>query len=192
VSPRLAAVTFPNGQRSSFSYFPNQKDQLLQQITHLKADSSVLSRFTYDYDAVRQVTHLTQERAGAAPLQWRFEYNASDRLTNAVATQSGATVESYAYAYDLAGNRTEERTLNSATRWYYNSLNQPLSITDGSSAQATNEWDADGRLVAVVQGTRRSEFSYDGLGRRIRTVERENGNIISERTFVWCGFTLCE
>ena len=63
-SLRLATINFPNGQHSAFAYFPNVKDQLLQQITHFKPDSSQLSRFTYDYNSLHQVTQWTQECAG--------------------------------------------------------------------------------------------------------------------------------
>src|SRR5262249_55426626 len=39
---------------------------------------------------------------------------------------------------------------------------------------------------------RRSEVQYDGLGRRVHLVERENGVLTSEKFFVWCDLDLCE
>lgn len=56
----------------------------------------------------------------------------------------------------------------------------------------TFEWDAENRLVAVNSGTHRSEFTYDGKGRRIRIVEKDNGVVTSDRRFVWCGMVMCE
>src|SRR5947208_16076234 len=105
VNNPLTALDIPNRQPSKFNYFPNLKDKLPQRVTHVKPDSTLLSRFTYDYNAVRQIAHWTQERSGASPVQWVFDYDAADQLTNAVATQSGTTVGSYAYSYDAAENR---------------------------------------------------------------------------------------
>ncbi len=49
------------------------------------------------------------------------------------------------------------------------------------------EWDAENRLVAVVAGTHRSEFLYDGLGRRVGMVEKENGATVGQREYLWDG-----
>lgn len=191
-SLRLATMNFPNGQSSTFTYFPNAKDQLLQQITHFKPDASVLSRFTADYNPLHQVTEWTQERTGASPLQWTFGYDAADQLTNAVAIQAATTVDSFAWKLDAAGNRTDEAGFGTAAKSFFNSLNEVVALTNAPSQTNTCEWDAEGRLVAFSRATHRSEFSYDGYGRRTRIVERENGNIVSERCYVWCSFDLCE
>ena len=44
-----------------------------------------------------------------------------------------------------------------------------------SDGTRTFEWDAVNRLVAVNIDTHRSEFAYDGVDRRVRIVEKENG-----------------
>jgi len=56
------------------------------------------------------------------------------------------------------------------------------------------EWDAENRLVAIeYQGTdRRTEFEYDGLGRRVRIVESDNGTITEDRRFIWDGYSIAE
>jgi len=46
------------------------------------------------------------------------------------------------------------------------------------------EWDAENRLVAVNQGTHRSEFTYDGESRRVRIVEKENGSVTSDKRYL--------
>jgi len=79
-------------------------------------------------------------------------------------SQSGA---SRSLTYDLAGNLT----------------------SDGAR---TYEWDGASRLVAVTQGTHRSEFTYDGVGRRVRVVENENSIATSDRRYVWCDASICE
>jgi RHS repeat-associated protein len=191
-SLRLATMNFPNGQHSVFSYFPNQKDQLLQQITHFKPDSTLLSRYTYDYNPLRQVTQSTQELPGTSALQWAFGYDGADRLTNAVATQSGATAESHAWRFDALGNRTDETDLTAGNKTLYNALNQVVATTNAPSPPRSYEWDAEGRMVAFTQATHRTEFSYDGYGRRTRIVEKENGSVVSQHRYVWIAYDLCE
>jgi RHS repeat-associated protein len=56
----------------------------------------------------------------------------------------------------------------------------------------TFEWDAANRLVAIVNGTHRSEFTYNGQGRRIRQVEKDGAVVTSDRRFVWCSTLICE
>lgn len=44
-----------------------------------------------------------------------------------------------------------------------------------SDGTRTFEWDARNQLVAINVGTHRSEFAYDGLQRRVRVADKENG-----------------
>ena len=71
------------------------------------------------------------------------------------------------------------------------------NLTNRTSSTFTNsyEWDAENRLTAINEaGTNRSEFSYDGTGRRVEIVERNPTSlaILSDKRFVWCGTELCE
>jgi RHS repeat-associated protein len=51
----------------------------------------------------------------------------------------------------------------------------------------TFEWDAANRLAAInyVGTTNRSEFTYDGLSRRVKIVEKTGFTITSTKQFVW-------
>jgi RHS repeat-associated protein len=66
-------------------------------------------------------------------------------------------------------------------------------LTNDGSAR-TFEWDGANRLVAVnyTGTTNRSEFSYDGVSRVAKIVEKTAGNITATRKFVWCGMEKCE
>src|SRR5260221_866395 len=68
--------------------------------------------------------------------------------------------------------------------------NQASVIT--ATSTNTYEWDAADRLIAINIGANRSEFTYDGLGRRVRIVEKTNGIAQSDKRFLWCGLVLCE
>lgn len=61
-----------------------------------------------------------------------------------------------------------------------------------SDGTRTYEWDAINQLVAINQGVNRSEFTYDGWGKRVRMVEKVSGATTSDRRFVWCGMEICE
>lgn len=56
------------------------------------------------------------------------------------------------------------------------------------------EWDAENRLIAINQSAtnQRSEFTYDGLGRRMKIVEKTGATVNATRQFVWDGLTIVE
>lgn len=53
-------------------------------------------------------------------------------------------------------------------------------------------WDAADRILWMTEGTRRTEFGYDPLGRRNRIVEKEDGIVVRERKFVYVGWNIAE
>jgi RHS repeat-associated protein len=61
-----------------------------------------------------------------------------------------------------------------------------------SDGARTFEWDARNQLVTVTSGTHRSEFTYNGLRRRVRVVEKENGVTQSDTRVLWCESDICE
>lgn len=67
------------------------------------------------------------------------------------------------------------------------------NLTAGASSR-TFEWDAENRLLAVnYSGTgNRTEYDYDGLGRRIQIVEKTSGSVTSTKKFVWVGNRMAE
>jgi len=95
-----------------------------------------------------------------------------------VATDSSGNVRTNTYQVTQAGS----------SKSFAYDANGNL-VADGTK---TFEWDAENRLTAVVQATHRSEFTYDGKGRRVRIVERDNGTVTSDRRFLWCDLEICE
>ena len=62
---------------------------------------------------------------------------------------------------------------------------------------AGDESDEENRLVSVTKGTHRSEFVYDGLGRRVQILEKEiapdqSATTSSDRKFLWAGTEIAE
>jgi RHS repeat-associated protein len=273
-SGRLAAVTSPNGQTSTYDYLPAGQDHRLASLHHRLPGGATLSRFAYTYDAVGNILTWDQQAGEAAPMRWTYGYDAADQLTRAVQATTEATpqvVQRYAYGYDPAGNRRFEQIDDQVTAWTYDRLNRLLTQAGGGMLQVggmvsepaavlvngqvatvsgdlrftgalpvvpgtnvftitatdpsgntatatyevdvadaprtftydangnltsdgtrTFEWDARNQLVAVSVGTHRSEFVYDGLQRRVRQVEKDDGATTADTRVLWCETAICE
>lgn len=190
-SRRLSTIQYPNGQHTQYAYYPNLQDQLLQRITNYRPDNSVQSEFTHTYNPSGQITNWTQLQAGILQT-WQPAYDGADRLVGMTVGQGGSTVQSFTYGYDAADNRTSEQVNAIQRNFYYNSLNQLVAISNSAVGGIGYEWDAENQLTAITNGNHRTEFSYDGYGRRIRIVEKDNGVTTDARRYIWAGMQLCE
>ena len=181
---------YPNGQTTHYDYFNNLGDHRLQRITNFKPDTSIISRFTYGYNVVGEITNWLQE-LGPATNDWSITYDNADQLL-AVQDDASLTNLDYAYGYDPSGNRLFETGGSTNRTFQYNALNQLSSSSDSTLTNVAYEWDAEQRLVAINTGDNRTEFSYDGLGRCRRILELTNNVPYAERRYVWDGLELCE
>jgi RHS repeat-associated protein len=182
-------IAYPNGQTSHYSYFGNAGDHRLQQLTHQKPDTSVLSSFTYAYTPTGDITNWLQQ-LGAVTQSWTVGYDAADQVLSV--SQIGSSTNTFAYTYDAAANRLSETTNGVPRVFQYNALNQLLSSSDSGPTNVSYQWDAEQRLVAINQGANQSQFFYDGQGRRVRIVETTGNVTNADRRFVWCGSEICE
>ncbi len=187
---RLLEATYPNGQRSLYEYYNNAGERRTRSITHRRADTSLLSGFTYAYDRVGNVTNWVQELGGTTNT-WSIGYDAIDQLKTVVATEPGTSALTYTYDYDAAGNRLFE-DINGVRRTFnYNALNQLVSSADSAST-VSYVWDAQNQLRSVTRGANTSEFNYEGGGRLTRIIEKTNGNTGKEIALVWSGGDVVE
>jgi RHS repeat-associated protein len=159
------------------------------QLTQLKHElvaggtPSLMAQYDYTYDALgnrTQAVEQWQPTMSAALLQRTigYTYDSASRLTDAGYTPTVTSADNpalaYYYAYDLAGNRIEER-INGAPRLFtYNAANQLTQIDN-----ATFSYDPNGNLLQDDQGAYgwdradrlRSmggvSYAYDGDGNRI-------------------------
>jgi RHS repeat-associated protein len=189
---RLSFESYPNAQTNLYSYYNNLGDERLLEIQHLYPNGSLLSGFGYGYNAVGQITAWTNLLDTLPASVWQPSYDAADQLTNVVCIGGNLAVTNYTYAYDPAGNRLLASTNGVQSTFSYNALNQLTASSSGTTNGASYEWDAENRLTAITQGANRSEFSYDGLGRRLRNVEKANGVVQSDNYYLWCETDICE
>lgn len=137
VTSRLATVTYPNNQTSTYSYLPNNQDRRLQTIHHKYPNGTTLSKFDYTYDAVGNILTWRQQ-ADAAAVSWRYGYDAADQLTSAVkeSTDPVPVIQKrYAYGYDPAGNRLFEQIDDQVMAASHDVLNRLTQHTPGGPLQ---------------------------------------------------------
>ncbi len=120
------------------------------------------------------------------------QVNPDKTFTADVDTQTGQNTFEVK-ATDLKGNiRTNQfrldTTLNGAARTLAYDLNGNCT-QDGAT---TYQWDAQNRLVKITTGTKVSDFTYDGAGRRVRIVEKDGATTLSDHRYVWLGSTIAE
>jgi RHS repeat-associated protein len=92
-------------------------------------------------------------------------------------------------ATDLNGNTTTRQYQVTISGSGSATLSYDLKgnlVNDGTK---TYEWDVLNRLVAInYTGTspaQRTEFTYNGLGQRVKIVEKSGGSVVSEKRFIW-------
>jgi RHS repeat-associated protein len=213
VTDRLSTVAYPGGTTASYLYFPNVQDKRLQEIKYLTSTNALISQFDYTYDPEGQVLSWTKNYSGLTPAPQRFDlgYDNADQLLTAPLknASTNALIKQYTYGHDLASNRTSEQVGTTITTSTPNNVNELISQSGGTSRTLTYdangsltndgrsrtfEWDAANRLTAVnyTGTTKRTEFSYDGLSRMSKVVEKNGTTIASTRKFVWCGNERCE
>ena len=96
-----------------------------------------------------------------------YTYDGLQRLTGAVESPGS----SYAYQYDVAGNRTQVAVNGATTQQHsYDAANQVVGWTYDAAGNLTGDgistysYDALGRLTAGTSGAQSSSYSYNGDG----------------------------
>jgi RHS repeat-associated protein len=213
VTNRLSKMTYPSGQSSAYTYFPNAEDKRLQEIKGLTSRKKLISQFDYTYDADGQILSWTQDNPSLSRSQrYDFGYDNADQLLTAPlrdTSRKNTLIKQFTYAYDFGANRTSEQVGSVTTAAVPNDVNEIVSqsggtnrtltydlngnlINDGSSR--TFEWDAANRLLVInYTGTsNRTEFTYDGLSRRLKIVEKNGSVVTGTKQFVWNGSSIAE
>lgn len=220
VTSRLQTLEYPTGtgQSANYTYLGNNDDRRLQTLQNLASGSVNLSKFDYTYDDEGQITSWSSLLGAVTSGRW-FEHDDARQLLSARnASNPGSATQVNGYVYDDGGNRTADSNFNPQTGngtfhdYTLNNLNQIENVitTEGmlnweapwlhdlagnltdDGAGRTFEWDAVNRLRAINDGSARSEFTYDGLGRRVKIVEKAGSTVTSTKQFVWAGNTIAQ
>ena len=199
---RTDRVTYPNGMSCQYNYHPLASDFRLKDIIHTLPGNTLLSRHSYQYNSAGNIMRWTQISPQASlNRSWLCGYDDADQLTSVTSqdpeTFANLPTGQYAYSYDPAGNRLTETIDGVTAIANFNALNQLVGLDTGGSAtlpQQAYEWDAEDRLAAInYTGTnQRSEFEYDGYGRRLGVREKQGNTVINYRRFAWRGLQMEE
>jgi len=219
VTPRLTqTVAQAIGQTTNYVYFGNDHDRRLQTLENLAVGGANLSKFDYTYDAEGQIMSWNRQLGTATSGRW-FQYDdARQLLFSRNASDPLLATDVNGYVYDNTGNRTSDFKVAPQAQplqhtYTINERNQidsyetsqgpitgesvdltydyPGNLTDDGEGK-TFEWDAASRLTAVNHGSNRSEFTYDGLSRRVKIVEKSGSTVTSTKLFVWVGNTIAQ
>jgi RHS repeat-associated protein len=179
-------------KRYNYAYDPSG-NRTTEQIDDapLKATYSNMNRLqSQDPGGTLRFTGTVSE-AAIVTIQSKPATVKADNTFGGTAIVSSGTSSIEVKATDYTGNtRTNTYNVNAAgsTKTFTHDANGDMT-GDGTR---TFEWDAENRILAVNNGTHRSEFTYDGLSRRVRIIEKDNSVTTSDVRFVWCELELCE
>nr|WP_275944777.1 RHS repeat-associated core domain-containing protein [Phototrophicus methaneseepsis] len=172
----------PNQLVSDYIYDPAGR---LLDLTH-HVGETVQAQFSYVVDGrgnrVQATETLLKPDDTSTQQTLSYSYDKLQRLLSA----SYDTDRSYAYAYDLAGNRTQEQATigitTTTTNWNHNAANQIATMQIGanpavsfqydpngnltSDGQLTYTWDRANRQTMVNNGIANTHYAYDGNGDR--------------------------
>jgi len=115
----------------------------------------------------------------------------ADNTWQGTASVSSGTNTVSVVATDPSGNvrtNTYEVSNTATAKTFTHDANGNLTA-DGTRSF---EWDALDHVTAIVEGSNRTEFTYSGIGERVRIVQRESGVIVSDVRVVWCDREICE
>lgn len=143
---------------------------------------------------------------GSSGLTVSYAYDAANELLSA--TPSTGSAGSFMYAYDGNSNLSSIAAKGQTTALTYNSTNAlstsgSVYDTDGNPttlAGATYTWDGQNRVRSVTSGASssggsvpvtESDFTYDGMSRLVRIVDKQNGIVKADHSYFWCGSERC-
>lgn len=203
LAARVKTITnpSPNSQTANYDYYDNSNDRRLKTLTNSTGSLVNISKFDYsNYDAEGQIGTWVKELSQSVPVTSNFVYNLVDELRDVTNTTPGNPPTSLSYTYDRNGNRTSD---NATPVYTHDAVNEITNtgythdLNGNMTADGVREysWDAANRLTKITypgtDGT--TEFSYDGLGRRVQMLEKDgNGTVQRTSKFVWDGATIAE
>ncbi len=187
----VSQITTPSG-----STITNSRDAMgrVKNTSFLAESGLELNHFDYLYNAAGQ-----REEENGPRGDIDFFYNTRGELTGA----EGVLGEDYTYGFDGIGNRLTASGPGFATAYQPNELNQYAEIVEGAGTLvpihdlngnmtadgqgAQLSYDDENRLIAFEKGSKRSEFVYDGLGRRVETKEFQSASLVKTIRYVYDG-----
>jgi len=143
----------PNGIRSITQYSPLGQ---IESIHHEDAKGAVLAEFRYQYDAKDRVT-VAEETTPSGTVKKTYAYDLMGRLVKFSASDGTA----WSYEYDALGNRTAETdAAGKRTDYHYDSSGRLLR-----AGAVEYTYDESGNLSAKKENGTKTGYRFDTAGR---------------------------
>ena len=174
-----------------YTFEPNTGDRRIKGIANPQAARS------YAYTTTEAHIARLIETVGGQSRSWDYQYDMIERLQSAKRNDG----QNYEYALDAADN-LHYITAPEGIRTYYagtgNKIEQAPYRHDANGnriqdATRIYQWDAEDRLIEIGyrdKPGKKTEFKYDGQGRRVAVIEIEGGKRVETR-YTWCGARVC-
>jgi RHS repeat-associated protein len=193
-SGKLETITDPSGRKITLTYnaeglVEKAKDPMGHEV-----------KYTYEYES-KNLKSVTLP--GEASPSWQFKYDASHRMTSFTDGRGGKTTNEYdsssrvisqtdpmerkaTWEYAPFHTTITDKATGAVTDEWFNSNNQPYSITRGfGTAAATTEsftYTAAGLLASRTDGNgHATTYEYDAAGNRIKETDPEGDE--TKRTY---------
>jgi RHS repeat-associated protein len=151
---------------TSWSYLTNHDDRRLSEISNVGLSPSQYSTFHYVMTPEQLITSITQTSDASASYPPLGTQTASYNDLNQL-----ALLNTQSLTYDANGNL----------------------LSDG---QREYQWDAENRLISITypeESGKKTEFAYDGLGRRTAITNTPAGGGTATTTlYTWCSSAICQ
>jgi RHS repeat-associated protein len=175
---KLKKITYPvlnDGSSLTTEYVYNALGRLTSMAN--KKGSTVLSQYTYTYDANGNITSVYDGKTTRS-----YVYDKLNRLIEIVPQNGNSTV----YSYDLMGNRLTESSDRSSinhvsTSYTYKLDNKLESVTKGSTT-VTMSYNADGMRAKETTASGTSYYIYNLSGRLV--AEGQSTSVVNAN-YVW-------
>ncbi len=178
---QITQIQYANGVSTAYTY--NPQNQRLTRIYTSNSDGERLQDLSYIYDALGQITSITDAVHTATQ---QYKYDALNRLIYA---QGSYGIKNY--AYDSVGNITQKDGLTYA-------YGEPNSRTDGGKAGphavtslsdgTTFKYDLNGNMVTIKKGVDTTTYLYDVQNRLIEIdTQKTNGPLLVAAKYYYDG-----
>ncbi len=166
-------ISYPNGASTTYTYKPTNRTATVEN----KSGTTLISRFSYDYDTNGNRTSQSEERSGGTETT-SYRYDTIDRLESYTVT-NGSDTTTTDYTYEGYNRKTETVTQNGltlASRRYDYDETDWLTVIDavekGIAKNIHFEYDNNGNTIRKSDSTKPDEdtlFDYDTKNRLVRT-----------------------
>lgn len=152
--------------KTTWSYLDNTHDRRLAGIANSGLVAGQFTNFTFETTSENFISRITQTSDATVAEPSSTAQTVAYNDLNQITQVSGQ-----AHSYDANGNL----------------------ISDGVRSYS---WDAENRLIGITYAAtpgKQTQFSYDGLGRRIEIDDTPaGGGTPTTAKYVWCGSQLCQ